>query len=51
MPEIHLRQPGFNYSFANHLLKTKIEFENIKKQEKRFKMCLSKRTRQCLFSA
>ena len=33
MPEIHLRQPGFNYSPADHLLKRKKEFKNLKKLE------------------
>ena len=33
MPEIHLKQPGFTYSALDHLLKTKKEFKNLKKQE------------------
>ena len=31
MHEIHLRQPG--YSACGHLLKTKKEYKNLKKQE------------------
>ena len=33
MPEMHLKQPGFTYSACDHLLKTKKEFKNLKKQE------------------
>ena len=33
MPEMHLKQPGFTYSALDHLLKTKKEFKNLKKQE------------------
>ena len=33
IPELHLKQPGFTYSVVNHLLKTKKEFKNLKKQE------------------
>ena len=33
MPEIHLKQPGFNYSACGHLLKIKKEFKNLKKRE------------------
>ena len=32
-PEMHLKQPGFTYSVVDHLLKTKKEFKNSKKQE------------------
>ena len=31
MPEMHSKQPGFTYN-AGHLLKTKKEFKNLKKQ-------------------
>ena len=33
MPEIHLKQPGFTIVLVDHLLKTKKEFKNLKKQE------------------
>ena len=33
MPEIHLKQPGFNYSACGHSLKIKKEFKNLKKRE------------------
>ena len=33
MPKMHLKQPGFTYSAWGHLLKTKKEFKNLKKQE------------------
>ena len=33
MPEMHLKHPGFTYMLVNHLLKTKKEFKNLKKQE------------------
>ena len=33
MPEMHLKQPGFTYSACDHLLKTKKDFKNLKKQE------------------
>ena len=33
MTEMHLKQPGFTYSALDHLLKTKKEFKNLKKQE------------------
>ena len=35
MPQMHLKQPGFMYSACGpfHLLKTKKEFKNLKKQE------------------
>ena len=35
MPEMYLRQPGFTYSEdkIDHLLKTKKEYKNLKKQE------------------
>ena len=33
MPEIPLKQRGFIYSAYDHLLKTKKEFKNLKKQE------------------
>ena len=35
MPEMHLRRPGFTCSACqpfNHLIKTKREYENLKKQ-------------------
>ena len=32
MPEMHLRQPGYTV-LADHLLKTKKDFTNLKKQE------------------
>ena len=32
MPEMHIKQPGF-IVLAGHLLKTKKEFRNLKKQE------------------
>ena len=33
LPEMYLKQPGFTYSDADHLLKIKNEFKNLKKQE------------------
>ena len=33
MPEIHLKQPGFTTVLLDHLLKTKKEFKNLKKQK------------------
>ena len=33
IPELHLKQPGFTYSACGHLLKTKKESKNLKKQE------------------
>ena len=34
MPEMHLKQPGFNYIvLVDHLLKIMKEFKNLKKQE------------------
>ena len=33
MPNLHLIQPGFIYTASNHLLKTKEDYENLKKQE------------------
>ena len=45
MPEIHLKQPGFTYRLAVHLLKIKKEFKNLCKQEIQFiftKMILTK---------
>ena len=34
MPEMHLKQPGFTYIvLVDHLLKTKKEFKNLKKQD------------------
>ena len=33
MPKMHLKQPGFTIVLADHLLKTKKEFKNLKKQE------------------
>ena len=33
MPEMHLKQPGLLTVLADHLLKTKKEFRNLKKQE------------------
>ena len=33
MPEMHLKQPRFTYVLVVHLLKTKKEFKNVKKQE------------------
>ena len=33
MSERHLKQPAFTYSASDHLLKTKKEFKNLKKQE------------------
>ena len=35
MPEMHLKQPGLLTVLADHLLKTKKEFRNLKKQETR----------------
>ena len=33
MPEIHLKQPDLLILLVEHLLKTKKEFKNLKKQE------------------
>ena len=33
MPEMHLKQPGFIIVLVDHLLKTKKEFKNLKKQD------------------
>ena len=33
MSEIHLIQSGFMHSVVDHLLKTKIEYKNLMKQE------------------
>ena len=33
MPEMHSRQLGVMYNAWDHLLKTKKEFKNLKKQE------------------
>ena len=33
MPEIHLIRPGFTIYIVYHLLKTKKEYKNFKKQE------------------
>ena len=33
MPEMHLKQPGLLIVLVDHLLKTKKEFKNLKKQE------------------
>ena len=33
MPEMPLKEAGFTYSAYDHLLKTKKEFKNLKKQE------------------
>ena len=35
MPEMHLKQPGLLTVLVDHLLKTKKEFRNLKKQETR----------------
>ena len=33
IPEMHLKQPVFNYIACGHLLKTKKEFKNLKRRE------------------
>ena len=33
LPEMHLKQPGFTYSVADHLLKTRKKFKSLKKHE------------------
>ena len=33
MPEMHLRQPGFNIALVDYLQKSKKESKNLKKQE------------------
>ena len=33
MPEADLKQPGLPIALADHLLRTKKEFKNLKKQE------------------
>ena len=47
MPQIHLRQPGLSTVLLDHLLKTRKEYKNLKKQEIKD---ISKPTRYSLLS-
>ena len=44
MLEMHLKQPRFTYSACRPFAKSKERIKNFKKN-RRFKICLSKRTR------
>ena len=44
MLEMHLKQPRFTYSACRPFAKSKERIKNLKKN-RRFKICLSKRTR------
>ena len=51
MPEMHLRQPRVTYSVCRPFAKkTKTEYKNLKKQEMRFTLYLSKQNRYSMLS-
>ena len=45
MPQMHLRQPGFTYSACGPFTKNKERILKLKKENRRFTIFLSKRTR------